>query len=331
MAEAMPLRKKEHVRSKKTRDRRGFAAIAAFCLLFVLASGSLHAQDTNQKQDDKPQFGKEPDHPHDPALDDTHPVAGPQQPKREEQIIVTQPKPGEEIDQQRARAALNAMYNALGGERWLHRGDYVLEGHTSSFYKNQPTGVTDYIQFHHVLANGTFVDRIELTKKRDIVQIWTADEGVEVTYKGRKPLPALQQTEYFRREHYSLDAIANVWLKDPNLLLIYGGTKVVARREVEEITLVDVHNDTVDVDIEKSTHLPLRRIFKFRDALYKDFDEDVEEYSDFHDVGGLPTPYATTRYYNGDMVAQRFVEKMEYKPVDPALFAPNAPIGKHKY
>jgi hypothetical protein len=30
------------------------------------------------------------------------------------------------------------------------------------------------------------------------------------------------------------------------------------------------------------------------------------------------------------MVAQRFVEKIEFKPVDPALFEPNAPIGKHK-
>ena len=157
------------------------------------------------------------------------PAQQPETPKREENIVVTQPKPGEENDQVKARAALNSMYNALGGARWLNRGDYVLQGHTSSFYKNAPTGVGDFLQFHHVLPANQWEDRIELTKKRDIVQVWTTTEGVEVTYKGRKPLPKEQQEEYFRRIKYSLDTIANVWLKDPATLLIYGGTAVVAR------------------------------------------------------------------------------------------------------
>ena len=254
----------------------------------------------------------------------------PQTPKHEENIVVTQPAPGDGVDEAKARAALNSMYSALGGERWLHRGDYVLRGHTSSFYKDAPTGVGDYVQYHHVLPDGSFEDRIELGKKRDVVQLWTPTEGVEVTYKGRKALPLKDQQEYFRRTRYSLDAIANVWLKEPELLLIYGGTAVVARREVERVTLIDKNNDSVEVDMERSTHLPLRRIFKFRNDTYKDFDEDLEEYSDFHDIGGIPTPYVTTRYFNGDMVAQRFVESLEWKPVDPALFQPDAPLGKHK-
>ncbi len=259
-----------------------------------------------------------------------HAQATPAAPKHEETIVVTQPAPGDGVDEAKARTALNSMYTALGGERWLHRGDYILHGRTSSFYKNAPTGVGEYVQYHHVLPNGSFEDRIELGKKRDVVQEWTTTEGVEVTYKGRKPVPAKDQADYFRRAKYSLDAIANVWLKQPDLLLIYGGTAVVARREVERVTLIDKDNDSVEVDMERSTHLPLRRIFKFRNDTYKDFDEDLEEYSDFHDIGGIPTPYVTTRYFNGDMVAQRFVESLEWRPVDPALFDAGAPLGKHK-
>jgi hypothetical protein len=254
----------------------------------------------------------------------------PQAPKREENIVVTQPKPGDGVEEAKAREVLNAMYAALGGDRWLHRGDYVLKGHTSSFYKNQPTGVGDFLQFHHVLPNGQVEDRIELGKKRDVVALWTTTQGTEITYKGSKALPLKDQEEYFRRAHYSLDAIANTWLKDPSTLLIYGGTAVVARREVDEVTLVDKDNNSLEVDSERSTHLPLRRIFKYRNSQYKDFDEDLEEYSDFHDVEGIPVPYVTTRYFNGDMVAQRFVEEMHFKPVDPALFEPGAPLGKHK-
>ena len=319
--------------------RRGFAAIAAFCFFAV---GVCAAQTSTQTT---PPSAQTPKQTTTPAAQDDKPrrlevtpeeqrrYEGPtkEPPHKEENIVVTQPKPGDGVEEAKARAALNAMFAALGGPRWLNRGDYVLVGHTSSFYKNAPTGVADYIQFHHQISANKFQDRIELTKKRDIVQIWTESEGVEVTYKGRKTLPKEQQEEYFRRVRYSLDSIANVWLKDPGTLLIYGGTGVVARREVEKITLIDKDNNDLEVDIEKSTHLPQRRIFKFRNSTYKDFDEDVEEYSDFHDVNGIPTPYVTTRYLNGDMVAQRFVEEMEYKPVDPALFLPNAPIGKHKY
>lgn len=265
------------------------------------------------------------------ALPLTQAQGTPATPERDEKIVVTQPTPGDGVEEAKARAALNAMYTALGGERWLQRGDYVLKGHTSSFYKNAPTGVGDFLQFHHVLPNGGFVDRIELGKKRDVVQLWTPTEGVEITFKGRKALPAKDQEDYFRRVHYSLDAIANVWLKQPGLLLIYGGTGVVARREVEKVTLVDKDNNSVEVDMDLNSHLPQRRIFKYRNAMYKDFDEDLEEYSDFHDVGNIPVPYVTTRYFNNDMVAQRFVESIEFKPVDPALFEPGAPLGKHKY
>lgn len=253
------------------------------------------------------------------------------QDKREENIRVTQPATSDGIDDAKGRAVLAAMYTALGGDRWIHRGDYVLKGHTSSFYKGQSTGVNDYLLFHHALPNGSYQDRLELTRKRDIVQVWTPTEGVEVTYKGRKTLPIEQQEDYRRRSHYTLDAISAVWLKQPDLLVIYGGTAVVARRQVDTVTLVDKNNDSVQIDVEQGTHLPLRRIFKFRNNTYKDFDEDVEEYSDYHDVDGIPTPYVTTRYFNGDMVSQRFVEEMSYKPVDVSLFAPGAPIGKHKY
>lgn len=289
----------------KTRTRNGIVTVAAFCFLMpFVVSAQERVLTLPPKQENKD--------------------------KKEEQIIVTQPKPGEEIDQAKARAALNTMYTALGGQKWLNRGDYVLKGHTSSFYRNEPTGVGDYMQFHRALPNNQWEDRIELTKKRDIVQIWTTTEGVEVTYRGRKPLPKEDQQAYFRRIHYSIDSIANTWLTDPQTLLVYGGHKVVARREVDEVTLIDKNNDSVTVDIELSNHYPLRRVFQFRNEKYKDFDEDVEEYSDWHDIDGIPTPFVTTRYFNGDMVAQRFVEEIHYKPVDPALFAPNAPLGKHK-
>ena len=250
-------------------------------------------------------------------------AAAPQQ----DQITITQAAGTGEA---KARQELQLMFAALGGDRWANRGDYIVQGHTSSFYKGSPTGVTEYLQFHHVYPDGTYADRAELTKKRDIVQLWTPTTGWELTYKGATQLPKEQQVEYFSRQPYTLDNIYRVWLKDPQVLYIFGGTSVIARREAESVTLIDSHNNAVTIDIELSTHLPLRRTFKQRNVQYKDFDEDQEEYSDFHEVAGIPTPYVTTRYHDGDMVSQRFVQHLEFRANDPGLFTPQAIIGKHK-
>lgn len=248
---------------------------------------------------------------------------------QDDKIVVTQPKDNGTGDA-KARQLLQQMVRAVGGERRMQRQDYRLDGRTSTFFKNAPTGSTEYTLFHHPLAGSTFEDRIELTKKHDIVQIWTPAEGYEVTFKGRKDLPKEDRDAYFRRQQYSLDSLIATWVNDPNAIYIYGGQSLVARRQADAVTIINKNNESVTIDIETETHLPIRRSFKVRNPNYKDFDEDVEEYSDWHSESGTPVPYATTRYLNGDMVSERFVTRIDFRPVDVALFSASAPLGKHK-
>ncbi len=249
--------------------------------------------------------------------------------QKDDKIVVTQTSPNGTEDA-KARELLNQMQTALGGNRRMQRQDYRLEGRTSSFFKNNPTGSTEYVMYHHPLAGSTFEDRVELTKKRDIVQIWTPTEGYEVTYKGRKNLPAEDRDLYFQRQRYSLDNLILNWVNDPKAIVIYNGRKLVARRQADTVTVVNAANESVTLDLEAETHLPIRRTFQVRNEKYKDFDEDSEEYSDWHSETGTPVPFATTRYFNGDMVSQRFVTRIEFEPVSVAMFSSTAPIGKHK-
>ena len=110
--------------------------------------------------------------------------------KPEEKIAVTQSvaNNGSNTDAA-ARQAREQMKVALGDQRRMQRQDYRMEGRTSTFFKNNPTGSTEFTLYHHPLAGSTFEDRIELTKKRDIVQVWTPTDGYELTFKGRKDLP----------------------------------------------------------------------------------------------------------------------------------------------
>jgi hypothetical protein len=84
------------------------------------------------------------------------------------------------------------------------------------------------------------------------------------------------------------------------------------------VTLISAKNDSVTIQMDLETHLPLRRTFQWRDPLYKDKNEDAEEYDNYRPVDGFPTPYNTTRFKNGDMVNQRFLFKAFYNQSLPA-------------
>ena len=62
--------------------------------------------------------------------------------------------------------------------------------------------------------------------------------------------------------------------------------------------------------LDATTHLPLRRTFKYRNETFKDYDEDAETYDDYHTVQGIPTSFTITRYHDGDMSNQRFLTKV---------------------
>lgn len=210
---------------------------------------------------------------------------------------------------QKARAALDAMVTALGGERWLTMKNRLWEGRTSGFYHGTPTGgITDYWEYYAYPDQ----DRIEFTKHRDVLQIYTGREGWEVTYRGKNMLPKDQLEEYLRRRDHSLEVAIRVWLKDPKTILVYDGQQLVERHLTEQVTLISASNDSITIQMDHDSHLPLRRSFQWRDPVYKDKNEDAEEYGDYHVVDGIPTPFTIARFHNGDEVNQRFLYRASY-------------------
>jgi hypothetical protein len=104
---------------------------------------------------------------------------------------------------------------------------------------------------------------------------------------------------------------------------------MVERRMADKITVLSANNDAVTIELDATTHLPLRRTFRWRNEQFKDYDEDAETYDDYHAVDGLPTAYTLTRYRNGDMVNQRFYTKVIYNQgLSPELFNPDNLLKK---
>jgi hypothetical protein len=233
--------------------------------------------------------------------------------------------------EERGRLLLDQMVTALGGEQWLNRRTMYEEGHTASFFRGAPTGsVVDFWSFRQFPGEGRAdLERIEYTKKREVVHIWTKDTGYEITYKGKTTLPKDQVADSLRRHAHSIEEVIHTWLKQPGVIVLAEGTAMVERRMVDKVTVLGTNNDAVTIELDVTTHLPLRRTFEWRNDTFKDHDEDAEEYDDYHTVQGLPTPFAITRYRNGDMASQLFVKKVEYgNPIAPEQFDPNRPVKK---
>jgi hypothetical protein len=105
----------------------------------------------------------------------------------------------------------------------------------------------------------------------------------------------------------------------------------VERHLADQTTLINSENDSITIQTDAETHLPLRRSWQWRDPLYKDKNTDAEEYDDYHLVEGFPTAFTITRYHNGDMTNQRFLYHAGYNvPSTPDMFNPDQAAAKIK-
>lgn len=217
----------------------------------------------------------------------------------------------------KARVALDAMVKALGGDAWMNMKNMEREGHIAAFHRGDPDpGTTLFYEFHQWPDH----DRVEYTKHRDVVQFYIARKGTEVTYRGAKPLPQEQVDDFMRRRDHSIEVAVKVWMKDPNTILVYEGQRMAERHIGEQVTMISPENEAITIQMDVQTHLPLSRSFKWRDPIYKDLNTDVEEYADYHDMNGFPSPLSITRVHNGEMARQLYIDKVQYNQDLPADF-----------
>jgi hypothetical protein len=100
-----------------------------------------------------------------------------------QQVPSTKPADAQ-TNQQKARTLVDQMIQALGGQAYLTVQDYYAEGRSGSFHNESLVGSGLFYRFWKWPDK----DRIELTKQRDIVQLYVGDQAYEITYRGIRPI-----------------------------------------------------------------------------------------------------------------------------------------------
>ena len=158
--------------------------------------------------------------------------------------------PTDQANAQKAKQIIDQAIEALGGQAYLNITDMKSEGRAYSFHHGEPNSMgTVFWRFRKFPDK----DRVELTKKRDVIQIYNGDKGYEITFKGVRDLPLKDQLEpYLRRRHYSLDIVLRQWLQQPGVALFYEGQKVAAQKQTEQVTIMNSKNEAVTLNVDMS-------------------------------------------------------------------------------
>jgi hypothetical protein len=228
----------------------------------------------------------------------------------------------------KARALLDQAIQALGGQAFLAVHDMQQQGRTYTFYHGRPT--SNGILFWRFVEYPD-KERIEVTQQRDVAYVYTANKGYEITYKGPHAVEKKDLEDYLRRRRLSLEAVLRTWPNDPGVAFFYDGNALAGNLPAQQITLINPQNEAVSLFFDPETHLPIKKTYKWRDPVDKERNIEEELFDNYRLVQGVMTPWGFTRYYNGDMQNQRFVNSVRYnQDLNPAMFDPNSGYNPNK-
>jgi len=241
-----------------------------------------------------------------------------------------QAAPATSPDQENARKAkaiVDQGIQALGGQAFLTIRDREQQGRGYSFHHGRDSGGGVFWSFSQFPDK----ERVEVTKERDIAQLYVGNKAYEITYKGARPLEQKDLDAYLRRRRFSLDTVLRTWVNDPGVVLLYEGLAIAAQHPAAQVTLINSQNESVTLYFDTDSHLPVKKSFSWRDPVDKQKNLEEEVYENYRAVSGILAPFNVTRFFNGDMASQRFLNSVTINQgLDQAMFDPNSGYNPNK-
>ncbi|MGA2855222.1 MAG: hypothetical protein ABSE40_00045 [Candidatus Sulfotelmatobacter sp.] len=236
--------------------------------------------------------------------------------------------PPEDENTRKAKEVVQQGIQALGGQAYLNIRDREQSGRGYVLHHGRQEG-------QGVLFWGfsQFPDkeRVELTKERDVAELYVGDKGYEITYKGARPPEKKDLDDYLRQRHFSLDTVLRTWVNEPGVLFLFDGNAIAAEHSALQVTLINAKNESVTLYFDADTHLPVKKTFTWRDPVDRQKNVEEEIYDNYRQVSGVTVPYNVTRYFNGDMSRERFFFNVTINQgLDQAMFDPNSGYDPNK-
>jgi hypothetical protein len=236
----------------------------------------------------------------------------------------------------RGKKIIDDALAALGGNTYLGMTDRTESGRAYSYYHDQISGLsvakiyTRYVTVPPSKSGQQLGQRERevFGKTEDTSVLFQEDRGWDISWRGSKQM---EQDRFDRYRESTLHDVLYIFrqrLQEPGMIFEAQGSDVVDNLPVDLVDITDSEDRVIHVQFHQSTKLPVRQLYKRKDEVTKEQNDEVTLFSRYLDAGGIQWPHQIRRERNGDKVYEIFSETVKInKDLTDSLFAapdPNA-------
>ncbi len=216
----------------------------------------------------------------------------------------------------KAQELLNHAVQALGGPAFLNFKSISTRGRVFAFSNGQMAGVEPF--------KSTYVPpdkrRFSYGKGKPVILINNGDQAWELDRYGLIHQLPEQVRQWKIANHYNLDNLFRSVIKATGVLILDHGVDFVANQPAYVIDIIDAQDVSIHLDLHKSDYLPLRVTYRVKNPITQDWDDYVDDYSNYERFNGIMTPMSISRSLNGDRIGQTFRSGARYNVTVPANY-----------
>jgi hypothetical protein len=243
-------------------------------------------------------------------------------------ILLTLPLLAAAQDPNRGREVVEKSLAALGGAKFLAMETRMEQGRLYSFYRERLNGMARarvYTKYEQIDGGFGVRERQSFGKDdEDYAYLFTATEGVQVNYRGVRPLPPGQYERYVDTMMRNIFYILRFRMNELGMVFEFKETGVVDNNPVEVVDITDAENRVVTVYFHRTTHLPVKQVSFRRDPDAKRRIEEATVFNKYRETAGVMWPWSIVRYRDGNRIFEMYSENVTIndRKVDAKLFTP---------
>jgi hypothetical protein len=209
----------------------------------------------------------------------------------------------------KGKQILQQLITALGGPTYLDVKESQCEGRLAQFgHAGELIGYTPF----KVYWSFPDKNRTDFSKKGVIVNVYNGDRGWTLDKGGVSELSGAQVADFQEQTKRDINNLLRVRLKEPGVVIRYGGQDIVDLKTVDWVEVVDSEQRDFRLAVDRTTHQLVRTVITIADDTSPDRNVETRIYTNYQLMDGVQTPLQITLDRNGRRINQVFFASCKY-------------------
>lgn len=209
----------------------------------------------------------------------------------------------------KGKQILQQLITALGGPTYLDVKESECDGRLAQFgHAGELTGYTPFKVYWRFPDK----NRTDFSKKGVIVNVYNGDRGWTLDKGGVSELSGAQVADFQEQTKRDINNLLRVRLKEPGIVVRYGGQDIVDLKTVDRVEVVDSEQRDFLLAVDRTTHQLVRTVITIADDTSPDRSVETRIYTNYQLMDGVQTPLQITLDRNGRRINQVFFASCKY-------------------